>query len=55
MNLNNKQYFLFNKQVSKEDYEEFIKNYESGKYNIQKLLSEKFLNFQKTQIHKATY
>lgn len=55
MNLENKEYYLFNKKVEKSEYIQFMEEYESGKHHIQKALCQKFSDFQKKQIHRATY
>ena len=55
MNLENKEYYLFNENVWKEKYEKFISEFESGKYNIMELAHKKMEEFQKKQIHKSVY
>lgn len=55
MNLENKEYYLFWEYIWKEKYEKFISEFESWKQNIIELLHKRFINFQKTQIHKNTY
>lgn len=51
-NLNHKEYYIFNKAYSKEEYEEFIQNNSLSNYqNIQKFLKE-FSEIQKRAIHR---
>lgn len=55
INLRNKEYFLFNKKVSREKYEKFIEEFESGKASVIAKLFEQFTNFQATQFHPALH
>ncbi|MBI5733191.1 hypothetical protein HY967_04580 [Candidatus Jorgensenbacteria bacterium] len=45
VNLRNKQYHIFNKPYSKEDYEKFLREVRLDSYNGVELLREKFKNF----------
>ncbi len=51
-NLQNKEYYIFNTKKTKEEYNNFILQFESGKYNIIELLKQRFLDFSEIQIHK---
>jgi len=53
-NLSHKEYWIYNKPYSKQDYEEFMKGFFSGKYSVIQKLVEQFGNYTKTQIHRAT-
>lgn len=55
INLTQKEYFLFNKFVGKEKFEEFMRDFESGKNSVVEKLQKRFFDFQKTQIHPAVH
>ncbi len=52
MNLNHKEYYLFNKKVSKAEYKKFIKDFKSDSFEVLKKLNQQFIDFQKTQPQK---
>ena len=55
-NLRNKQYHIFNKPYSKEDYEKYINDLKLGSYKAFQDLKEKWENYKKENaIYKAVY
>ncbi len=54
MNLRQKEYFLFNKPVSRLEFEQFMENFKSTQRKTVDKNFQDFLDFQKTQIHKAS-
>jgi len=54
-NLVNQKYVLFNKQISEEEYKEFIKNFESWKKHIIDLVKIKFEDLVKKTVTKKIY
>jgi len=52
VNLYNKQYYVFNKQLSKDEYQKYISNLNLGDYETLKDFKEKFLKFKLSNIHR---
>lgn len=50
VNLRSKSYYIFNKQVSKDEYQKFIKDFDAGSYQNLKTIIEKFNEFKKKYI-----
>ncbi|MBI2175160.1 MAG: hypothetical protein HYU35_00265, partial [Parcubacteria group bacterium] len=53
--LRNKQYHIFNKPHTKEDYQEFLKNLDTGSYRTVEELKKKYLEFAATFPRKYMY
>ena len=55
VNLRSKQHCWFNEQLTKEEYQKRLTDFQSGSYSSLEEMKRKFVEFRKSQIHKSSY